>query len=358
METMVHAPGAPASGDGAHRAPGAEFAITLKGWRSQLRWAMTKGAEDPARVWLEVISIDERSKRALEEASSQQQAEDLRRFRGKLEESIATLTQDLGDEKLGPLYSWLDLVRQRRRLGVKIEEACAAVTQARALRTSAGSGPPKKERDAVEQLARAQGELAQWKTATPPPPPAGVLAAWDAQGGEALVERMPREAMAVGRRGDEARRILENVKGRSPGKHPWPRSRGEHIAIPLVGGAALLCGLFAAVRDSGVLGWLAGLSSGALVALVAWSFFARKQEQAELVASVDWVWHARMYQERTRVAELEAGWLRALVDSHRALRSFDARAGTGGQLRDFEAERPDLAPIIDELARDTEPLRS
>ena len=54
---MVHAPDAPAQEEGAPPPPLAEFAITLKGWRSQLRWAMTQREEDPARVWLEVISI-------------------------------------------------------------------------------------------------------------------------------------------------------------------------------------------------------------------------------------------------------------------------------------------------------------
>jgi hypothetical protein len=160
--------------------------------------------------------------------------------------------------------------------------------------------------------------------------------------------------MSVGRRGDEARRILEQAKGRTPGKHPWRGSRAELISIPVAGGVTLLLGLFALVAGSGALGGLAGLAFGGLAALLAFSFFAKQQEQAELVAAVDWVWHARMYEERTNVAELEAGWLRALVDSLKALRLFDAKPATGGQLHDFEAERPDLAEIVHEVARDTE----
>jgi hypothetical protein len=117
-----------------------------------------------------------------------------------------------------------------------------------------------------------------------------------------------------------------------------------------------LLGVLALVAGSGVLGALAGLSLGGLAALLAFSFFARQQERAELAAAVDWVWQGRMYAERTQYAELEAGWLRALLDAQRALRSFEAGAATGGQLRDFETERPDLSEIVEEVARDTEPL--
>ena len=358
---MVHAPEAPSPGEGAPAPSAAEFAITLKGWRSQLRWAMTQREEDPARVWLEVISIDERSKRALESATSPDHRAELQKFRGKLEESIASLMEELGDEKVAPLYSWLDLVRQRRRLGAKIEQARTAVAQARALRLpegAKGAKVPKTEEQAAAQLTQAQSELQQWQTATPPAPPPPVLAVWDEAGGDALVERMSRDAMAVGRRGDEARRLLEHARGRSPGRHPWRGSRAELLSIPIAGGVTLLLGLFAAVSGSSVLGALAGLFFGALAALVAYSFFARQQERAELAAAIDWVWHARMYGERTRYAELEAGWLRALVEAQRALKSFDAKPATGGQLRDFEAERPDLAEIVHEVARDTEPLPS
>jgi hypothetical protein len=356
MDAMVHAPEAPSDAPPAGLV--ADFAITLKGWRSQLRWAMTQREEDPSRVWLEVISIDERSKRALEGASDPGQTAELRRFRGKLEETIASLTAELGDERVAPLYSWLDLVRQRRRLAAKIDEARAAVVQARALRSTRGPRPPRTEEEATEQLAQAQGEVAQWKAAIPPAPRPEVIAVWDAEGGDALLARMSRDAMAVGRRGDEARRILEKAKGRSPGKHPWHGSKIELISIPLAGGVSLLLGLFAAVRGSMALGGVAGGAFAALAGLLVHSFFARRQERAELVAAIDWVWHARMYEERTGFAELEAGWLRALVDSERALKSFDARPGSGGQLRDFETERPDLAAIVHEVARDTEPLTS
>ncbi len=364
---MVHAPStsddrAPREGPGV----GADFAITLKGWRSQLRWAMTQREEDPARVWLEVISIDERSKRALDCARSPEQLGELKTFRRKLAESIATLTEELGDEKVAPLYSWLDLIRQRRRLAAQIEEARAAVSQTRALRSSDAPRAPKSEQSAAEQLARAQGELAQWKQATPPAPPAEVVGAWEARGGDALVAQMPREAMAVGRRGDEARRVLERAlrsgregrERRKPGKHPWPGSRAERIAIPVAGAATFLFGLFALTGSAGALGALATVAFCVLAALVTYSVLARRVERAELAAAVDWVWHARMYQERTHFAELEAGWLRALLDAQRALRTFDAKPGTGGQLRDFEAERPDLAPIVHEVARDTEVLPS
>jgi hypothetical protein len=318
---------------------------------------MTQREEDPARVWLEVISIDERLKRATaQNADHVVHLGELEKFRAKLEESMASLTEELGDEKVAPLYSWLDLVRQRRRLVAKRDEARDAVAQTRALRLPQTAKVPKKEEEVAEQLAHAQGELAQWKAATPPAPPPEVVAVWEAEGGEALVERMPRDAMAVGRRGDEARRVLEQAKGRAPGKHPWHGSQLERLWVPIAGGITLLLGVLALAVGSGALGVLAGLSLGGLVSLFAYSFFARQQERAELAASVDWVWHARMYAERTQYAELEAGWLRALLDAQRALRSFEAGPATGGQLRDFETERPDLSEIVEEVARDTEPL--
>lgn len=359
---MVHAPEAPAEKAASPSAAPSRlegFAITLKGWRSQLRWAMTQREEDPSRVWLEVISIDERLKRAMtEHADNAENVAELEKFRARLDESMASLAEELGDEKVAPLYSWLDLVRQRRRLGAKIEEARAAVKQARALRPSTAVRSPKTEEQVVEQLTHAQGELAQWKGAMPPAPPPEVVAVWEAQGGDAQIERMDRDPMAVGRRGDEARRVLEQAKGRAPGKHPWHGSRGELIAIPVAAGATLLIALFGLAEDSGLAAAIAGLAFGGLGALVAYSFFARQQEKAELVAAIDWVWHARMYEERTSYAELEAGWLRALLDAHRALKSFEAKAATGGQLRDFESERPDLAEIVHEVVRDTEPLTS
>ncbi len=337
--------------------PGA-FGITLKGWRSQLRWAMTQREEDPARVWLEVISIDERSKIALATATDPKQLAELKKFRTKLEQSIASLTEELGDEKVAPLYSWLDLVRQKRRLQAKVDVARAAVKQARALRAPDGTRTPKTEEAASEQLALAQGALAQWKTAVPPAPPPEVLAVWEAEGGDALAQRMPRDAMAVGRRGDEARRVLESAVGRAPGKHPWRGSKAERVSIPVAGGVTLLLAVLAIAEGSGGLGGIAGLAFGGLAALLAFSFFARQQEKVEIAAAIDWVWHSRMYAERTSVAELEAGWLRALVDAHKALKSFDTHPATGDQLRDFEQERPDLASIVHEVARDTDASES
>ena len=90
-----------------------------------------------------------------------------------------------------------------------------------------------------------------------------------------------------------------------------------------------------------------------LVALLAFSFFARQKQSREIASALQWVWHAKMYAKRVRVAELEAGWLRALVDAYRALKAFDSRAA-GDQLREFEAERPDLSSIVHEVVQDTE----
>ena len=348
---MAHASEAPP--DGASAAKQVEFSVTLKGWRSQLRWAMTQREEDPARVWLEVISIDERSKRALRAATDPEQYAVLRDFRTKLEESIASLTEELGDENVAPLYSWLDLVRQKRLLGTKIEQARGAVRQARALRAPDGTRTPRSEEAAGEQLLHARNVLEEWKNATPPPPPPEVLAVWEAEGGDALEERMSRNPSAVGKRGDQARRTLASLQGRTPGQHPWPRSKVERIAIPLAGGTTLCLALVSLASESSDLGGVAAVTFVVLVALLAFSFFARQKQNTEIASALEWVWHAKMYAKRARVAELEAGWLRALVDAYKALKAFDTRAA-GDQLREFEAERPDLSSIVHEVAQETE----
>jgi hypothetical protein len=350
MAPMAHASEAPPNGAGATKQ--VAFSVTLKGWRSQLRWAMTQREEDPARVWLEVISIDERSKRALRDASDPDEVAALDDFRGRLEESIASLTEELGDENVAPLYSWLDLVRQRRRLSANIDLARAAVRQARSLRAPDGTRTPKTEEVASEQLVHARNVLEEWKAATPPLPPPEVLAVWEAEGGDALRDRMSRNPTSVARRGDRGRKALESLAGRAPGKHPWHGAKGERISIPVAGGATLLFALLSVVTESGALGVTAGLAFGVLVALLAFSFFVRRKERAEIALARDWIWHAKLYAERTDVAELEAGWLRALVDAFRALKAFDARA-TGQQLRELEAERPDLSSMVHEVARDT-----
>jgi hypothetical protein len=352
MVPMVHSSAAPSGEFGA--ATAAEFAITLKGWRSQLRWAMTQREEDPARVWLEVISIDERSKRALATATDPTQLAEVHRFRDKLESSIASLTQELGDDNVAPLYAWLDLVRERRKIVMRIEDAEAAVSQTRALRLPDGATSPTTEEEAVEQLARAQGDLQQWTAACPPAPPPQVMAIWEAEGGDDLRATRSTEAMAVGRKGDEARQLLAGAAGRTPGKHPWHGSRAELISIPVAGAVALLFLIFALAMGSGTLAALGVVALLAAGGLVGWSARVRQLEKAEHAAALDWVWHAAMYEERRSLAELEHGWLRALVDGLRALKSFDAKAGTGGQLREFEDGRPDLVDMVHEVARDLE----
>ena len=350
---MVHAPRAPEGGGG--NASGTDFDFTLKGWRSQLRWAMTQRDEDPARVWLEVISIDLRSKKALATEIDPAHKDQLAKFRERLESSIASLTEELGDDNVAPLYSWLDLVRERRKIVQRIAEAKKAVVQARAMRLPDGGKAPSNEDKAVEQLARAQWELEQWKNASPPAPTAAVEALWQGEGGDAQRARLSHDPIAVARRGDEARAYLDRVAaGRDPGKHPWRGSRAELISIPVAGAIVLLSLLSAAILGVPALGGLAALAAFGLAGLVAQSVLVRRQEKAERRAALEWAWHAVLYTERIQIAELEAGWLRELVEAHRSLKVFDAKAGTGGQLRDFEQSRPDLAEIVHEVARDTE----
>ena len=64
-------------------------------------------------MWLEIISIDERSKRAIASTTDPTELAELARFRSKLERSVAAITEDLGDDNVAPLYFWLDLVKQR-----------------------------------------------------------------------------------------------------------------------------------------------------------------------------------------------------------------------------------------------------
>jgi hypothetical protein len=162
--------------------------------------------------------------------------------------------------------------------------------------------------------------------------------------------------MAAGKRGDAGRPLLADAlaAGRPPGQHPWPRSRGELIAVPVAASGALLAALFAVARGAAGLGLAAALFAAAAAALVAFGVAARGREKAERRAAVDWVVHFDVYLARAEIAELEVGWLRALADAHKALRAFDAKAGTGGQLREFEAWRPDLAEMVHEVARDTD----
>jgi hypothetical protein len=160
--------------------------------------------------------------------------------------------------------------------------------------------------------------------------------------------------MAVGKRGEAARRLLERAAGRAPGKHPWPGSKAEQIAVPAAAGLTFVCGAISAARHVPGLAALAVVAFAALVGLVGVGAVLRVKQRAETAAALDWTWHAKMYAERTHLAELEAGWLRALAEARKALRSFLAHPATGGHLRDFEAERPDLAPIVLDVARDTD----
>ena len=62
----------------------------------------------------------------------------------KLDTSIASLTEQLGDENVAPLYSWLDLVRQQRRAIARVEAARVAVAQTRAVRGPESPKMPEK----------------------------------------------------------------------------------------------------------------------------------------------------------------------------------------------------------------------
>jgi hypothetical protein len=85
--------------------------------------------------------------------------------------------------------------------------------------------------------------------------------------------------------------------------------------------------------------------------VVSASFVARQRADAERRAAVDAVWHHTFFTEQAASLELEVGWLRALAAALRAQRAFDAHKGEGGQLVELARWRPDLEPVVAEVAK-------
>ena len=108
------------SNPGTPTTPGSRELRMLK---TMLSLAVGQREEDPERAWLELVSVRERLQPVAYTAREDPLlSSDVERFRGKLEEQIAKLTRDVGDEVIAPLYSWVDLVRQRARLEARGRE--------------------------------------------------------------------------------------------------------------------------------------------------------------------------------------------------------------------------------------------
>jgi hypothetical protein len=170
----VTSSGAYASGGG-HAPSGAYSAYTnpasreLRLLKTQLALAVGQREEDPERAWLEAMSVREKLA-AVESVAGDDPlfAANVERFREKLETDIRELTGEMGDEVLAPLYSWMDLLKQRAGIDLDVETARARVEEARAARGAPSTPCPSEEQAVVGALHSAEVELAWWRREAPP----------------------------------------------------------------------------------------------------------------------------------------------------------------------------------------------
>ena len=326
----------------------------LRMLKTQLNLAVGQREEDPERAWLELVSVRDRLVVVAEGAREDPLlTADVDRFRSKLDEAMSKLTRDVGDEVIAPLYSWVDLVRQRARLGLDVDTARGRVVEARASRGAPTGALPTSEDEATAAQATAEKELAWWRSESPPTPSPESLAAWQEAGGDALRPSLPSDPQAARARGLAALVKLDRARGRVPGEVPYVGSKLELVLLPTVGVAALLLSMFALASTAAraPLGVLAALGWVGFAGVIAASFLARQRADGERRAAVDAVWHHTLFTEQSSALELEAGWLRALAAALRAQRAFDAHKGEGGQLVELARWRPDLEPVVVEVAK-------
>jgi len=324
--------------------------------KTQLTLAVGLREEDPERAWLEAVSVREKIDTLAEGAASDPLLKaDVERFRFKLEESIRKLTRDVGDEVIAPLYSWVDLVRQRARLDGEVETARSRVAEARASRGApANVASLASEEQATAALEAAERDLAAWQTDVPPEPTAEAMAVWTEFGGDDVLRRaMPSDGSIVRSRGAAARVVLEGSQGKPLGESKYVGSVAEFLVLPSVGAAALLSSMLAFARSGShlFLSAVSVIACGSFGAAIVASVQARRRVTAERHAALDVVWHHTMYNEQARALDLEVGWLRALQASLRARRAFDTHKGEGGQLSELAKWRPDLEAVVSEVAK-------
>ena len=349
-----------AAGSGAFSLGGASPIAQTPGSRdlrllkTQLALAIGQREEDPERAWLELVSVRERlepvASAALEDPIL---LSDVERFRSKLTEQIAKLTREVGDEVIAPLYSWVNLVRQRGRLDEQVNSAAQRVAEARASRGAPPASRPSTEEQAAQALAVAERDLGVWSQDVPPRPSPEVQLVWQEAGGDALRPAFPVDPGVVRARGLAGRGLVDRVQGRLPGSVPYVGSKLELVLLPTFGATALLLSMFAlaASQARGVLGVLAALGWVAFAGVIGFSVLARQRGDTERRAAFETMWHHVLFSEQASSLELEIGWLRALAAALRTRAAFEAHEAEGGQLAELASWRPDLEPVVIEVAR-------
>ncbi len=326
----------------------------LRMLKTQLNLAIGQREEDPERAWLEAVSVRERLE-ALVETSSEDELlrADVERFRHRLEEQVKKLTRDIGDEVVAPLYSWVDLLRQREKLEAEVETARGRVAEARASRGASRSPPLATLDEGVAALDARESELKVWRTDTSPAPPPVALAMWAEAGGNALRASLPSDPQVVRDRGAAARPIVDVMNARPLEVTSYAGSRLELAVLPATGAAALLSSMFAFSLHGAHIGLsaMAVIACGSFGAAAMASVEGRRRAAAERRAALDLVWFHTLFTEQAASLELEVGWLRALVAGLRALQAFDAHKGEGGQLAELAKWRPDLKEVVADVAK-------
>lgn len=347
-------PPGPLAASGAYAASQNPVHRSLRLLKTQLNLAIGQREEDPERAWLEAVSVRERLEVLVETASTDELLKaDVERFRHKLEEQVKKLTRDIGDEVVAPLYSWVDLLRQRDKLEAEADTARARVAEARASRGAPPSPPLATLDQGVAALDARESELKVWRTDTSPAPPPMALAIWADAGGSSLRATMPSDPQVVRDRGAAARPIVDAMCARPPDAASYAGSRLELALLPATGAAALLSSMFAFSRQGThlALSALAVFACGSFGAAAMASVEARRRAAGERRAALDLVWFHTLFTEQAASLELEVGWLRALVAALRACHAFDAHKGEGGQLAELAKWRPDLEEVVADVAK-------
>ena len=168
--------------------------------------------------------------------------------------------------------------------------------------------------------------------------------------------RLSRSITASCARGGLAgRAVVERVTGRLPGAVPYVGSKLELVLLPVFGVAALLLvhvgSRWRRAEARGVLGVLAALGWVAFAAVIGMSVLARQRADVERRSAIEVTWHHVLFAEQASSLELEIGWLRALAGALRARQAFEGRKGEGGQLAELASWRPDLEPVVVEVAK-------
>lgn len=177
---------------------------------------------------------------------------------------------------------------------------------------------------------------------------------WLEAGGDALRPSLPLSPTLVRNRGRAALAVLERVVGRAPGAVPYVGSKLELVLLPIVGAAALLLSMFALATTTqarAVLGILAASAWVGFAGVIAYSVLQRQKADVERRAALEAAWHHVFFTEQASSLDLEVGWLRALVAALRARHVFDAHKGEGGHLAELSKWRPDLEPVVVEVAK-------